>query len=117
MTQAQLPDDGSGSLRVWRVRTAAEPTGAPLVELERAQAAAFYGGDCYLVLYTYHAPTGDNTMLYYWMVSIIYRNLYSLYIAVKRRKDRHCKWIRQTKDLRKCPCTYASISALFSWRK
>lgn len=65
--QAQLPDDGSGALRVWRVRSENE-SGSPLVEVERPQAAAFYDGDCYIVLYTYHAPTGDQTVLYYWMV-------------------------------------------------
>lgn len=61
--QAQLPDDGSGALRAWRVRAG----GA--AELERPQAAVFFADDCFLVLYTYHAPTGDQSILYYWMVS------------------------------------------------
>ncbi|XP_073942119.1 LOW QUALITY PROTEIN: villin like protein quail [Choristoneura fumiferana] len=59
--EAQLPDDGSGALRVWRVRAG----GA--AEVERAQAAVFFAADCFLVLYTYHAPTGDQSILYYWM--------------------------------------------------
>lgn len=68
--QAQLPDDGSGALRVWRVRGEDEAgSGATLAEVERPQAAVFYDQDCYIALYTYHAPTGDQSILYYWMVS------------------------------------------------
>lgn len=74
--QAQLPDDGSGSLRMWRVRRCGmEEDGeneneGVLMEVERPQAAVFYDRDCYIALYTYHAPTGDQTILYYWMVNI-----------------------------------------------
>lgn len=71
--QAQLPDDGSGALRVWRVRRRAsdaeDVNKEALAEVERPQAAVFYDRDCYIVLYTYHAPTGDQTVLYYWMVN------------------------------------------------
>ncbi|KAI8424645.1 hypothetical protein MSG28_003072 [Choristoneura fumiferana] len=52
--EAQLPDDGSGALRVWRVRAG----GA--AEVERAQAAVFFAADCFLGLYTYHAPTATS---------------------------------------------------------
>lgn len=74
--QAQLPDDGSGSLRVWRVRHEDEVVrpndpGASLAELERPQQAVFFDHDCYIALYTYHAPTGDQSMLYYWMVRTV----------------------------------------------
>lgn len=68
--QAQLPDDGSGALRVWRVRRRSEE-GVSLAEVERPQAAVFYDRDCYIALYTYHAPTGDQSILYYWMVTLI----------------------------------------------
>lgn len=67
--QAQLPDDGSGALRVWRVRRRSEEGGS-LAEVERPQAAVFYDRDCYIALYTYHAPTGDQSILYYWMVTL-----------------------------------------------
>lgn len=68
--QAQLPDDGSGALRVWRVKRISEDESA-LVEVERPQAAVFFARDCYIALYTYHAPTGDQSILYYWMVTIV----------------------------------------------
>jgi hypothetical protein len=66
-SQAQLPDDGSGALRMWRVRRCGEQQ-ATLAEVERPQAAIFYSRDCFLALYTYHAPTGEQSILYYWMV-------------------------------------------------
>lgn len=75
--QAQLPDDGSGALRVWRVRRRSEE-GVSLAEVERPQAAVFYDRDCYIALYTYHAPTGDQSILYYWMVKLTsYQRLFS----------------------------------------
>lgn len=55
---------------MWRVRGEGEAgAGGALAEVERPQAAVFYDRDCYLALYTYHAPTGDQSILYYWMVS------------------------------------------------
>ncbi|XP_047545112.1 villin-like protein quail isoform X3 [Vanessa atalanta] len=97
--EAQLPDDGSGSLRVWRV----SPDGA-LCEVERPQQAAFYDQDCYIALYTYHAPTGDQTILYYWMGGSSPNELRNL--GAKEAKDLYTKlarlpiqaWIYQGKE-------------------
>lgn len=106
--EAQLPDDGSGALRVWRVRRrgvdAEDEREPPLAELERPQAAVFYDRDCYIVLYTYHAPTGDQTMLYYWMGGSSPNDLRNL--GAKEAKDLYTKlgrspvqaWVYQGKE-------------------
>lgn len=85
--QTQLPDDGSGALRVWRVRRRIETEAglSVLAEMAHPQAAVFYNKDCYIVLYTYHAPTGDQTILYYWMVS---------YMIVRSIRDTLTTFIR-----------------------
>ncbi|CAB3230585.1 unnamed protein product [Arctia plantaginis] len=106
--EAQLPDDGSGALRVWRVRRretdAEDPNKEPLAEVERPQAAVFYNRDCYIVLYTYHAPTGDQTILYYWMGGSSPNDLRNL--GAKEAKDLYTKlgrfpvqaWVYQGKE-------------------
>ncbi|XP_049887296.1 villin-like protein quail isoform X2 [Pectinophora gossypiella] len=101
--EAQLPDDGSGALRVWRVRRRGEEGGA-LAELERPQNAAFYDRDAYIALYTYHAPTGDQSILYYWMGGSSPNDLRNL--GAKEAKDLYVKlgrlpvqaWIYQGKE-------------------
>ncbi|XP_039764730.1 villin-like protein quail isoform X2 [Pararge aegeria] len=100
--EAQVPDDGSGSLRMWRVRGEAE--GGALQELEKPQTAAFYDQDCYLALYTYHTPTGDQTILYYWMGGSSPNELRNL--GAKEAKDLYIKlgrlpiqaWVYQGKE-------------------
>ncbi|XP_063529437.1 villin-like protein quail [Cydia strobilella] len=95
--EAQLPDDGSGALRVWRVQNG-------LIEVERPQAAVFYDRDCYVVLYTYHAPTGDQSILYYWMGGSSPNDLRNL--GAKEAKDLYNKlgrfpvqaWVYQGKE-------------------
>ncbi|KAL0849509.1 hypothetical protein ABMA28_013786 [Loxostege sticticalis] len=103
--EAQLPDDGSGALRVWRVRGEDEAgSGATLTEVERPQAAVFYDQDCYIALYTYHAPTGDQSILYYWMGGSSPNDLRNL--GAKEAKDLYVKlgrlpvqaWIYQGKE-------------------
>ncbi|XP_072937027.1 villin-like protein quail isoform X2 [Epargyreus clarus] len=104
--EAQLPDDGSGALRMWRVRREEESCAAvpPLQELERPQQAVFFDRDCYLALYTYHAPTGDQTILYYWMGGSSPNDLRNL--GAKEAKDLYLKlgrlpvqaWVYQGKE-------------------
>ncbi|PZC81205.1 hypothetical protein B5X24_HaOG213306 [Helicoverpa armigera] len=106
--EAQLPDDGSGALRVWRVRRrgadAEDVNKEALAEVERPQAAVFYDRDCYIVLYTYHAPTGDQTLLYYWMGGSSPNDLRNL--GAKEAKDLYTKlgrspvqaWVYQGKE-------------------
>ncbi|RVE48750.1 hypothetical protein evm_006524, partial [Chilo suppressalis] len=101
--EAQLPDDGSGALRMWRVHRSDESEVA-LMEVERPQAAVFYSRDCYLALYTYHAPTGEHSILYYWMGGSSPNDLRNL--GAIEAKDLHIKlgrlpiqaWIHQGKE-------------------
>ncbi|KAF2978921.1 hypothetical protein EK904_008531 [Melospiza melodia maxima] len=46
--QQKMVDDGSGEVEVWRVEN------NELVPVEKKWLGHFYGGDCYLVLYTYY---------------------------------------------------------------
>ena len=41
------------------------------VELERKYVGQMYGGDCYVILYTYTARGRENHIVYYWLVSSI----------------------------------------------
>ncbi|CAG9098024.1 unnamed protein product [Plutella xylostella] len=130
--RTQLPDDGSGALRVWRVRHVTSPddttmTSPPdhsvtssqdrsvtssleerpagaLVDVPQPQAAVFFDRDCYIVLYTYHAPTGDQSILYYWMGGSSPNDLRNL--GAKEAKDLYVKlgrlpvqaWVYQGKE-------------------
>ncbi|XP_013168344.1 PREDICTED: villin-like protein quail [Papilio xuthus] len=104
--EAQVPDDGSGSLRMWRVQRADEPAvpAAALAEVERPQHAVFYDQDCYIALYTYHAPTGEQSVLYYWMGGSSPNELRDL--GAKEAKDLYVKlgrlpvqaWVYQGKE-------------------
>ncbi|XP_053607854.1 villin-like protein quail isoform X3 [Plodia interpunctella] len=100
--EAQLPDDGSGALRVWRVHVADDDS--TLIEVERPQAAVFYDQDCYIALYTYHAPIGDQSILYYWIGGSSPNDLRNL--GAKEAKDLYTKlgrlpvqaWVYQGKE-------------------
>ncbi|CAK1544199.1 unnamed protein product [Leptosia nina] len=104
--EAQVPDDGSGALRMWRVRREeeCERERSALQELERPQQAVFYDRDCYIALYTYHAPTGDQTILYYWMGGSSPNDLKNL--GAKEARDLYTKlgrlpiqaWVYQGKE-------------------
>ncbi|XP_038211543.1 villin-like protein quail [Zerene cesonia] len=104
--EAQVPDDGSGALRMWRVRREeeCEHERSALQELERPQQAVFYDRDCYIALYTYHAPTGDQTILYYWMGGSSPNDLRNL--GAKEARDLYIKlgrlpiqaWVYQGKE-------------------
>ncbi|CAH4013427.1 unnamed protein product [Pieris brassicae] len=104
--ETQVPDDGSGALRMWRVRREEEidRERSALQELERPQQAVFYDRDCYIALYTYHTPTGDQTILYYWMGGSSPNDLRNL--GVKEAKDLYTKlgrlpiqaWVYQGKE-------------------
>ncbi|XP_068805018.1 villin-1 isoform X2 [Struthio camelus] len=58
--QQKMVDDGSGEAEVWRVE------GQELVPVEKRWLGHFYGGDCYLVLYTYHVGPKVNRIIYIW---------------------------------------------------
>ncbi|NXV47827.1 VILI protein, partial [Uria aalge] len=58
--QQKMVDDGSGEVEVWRVEN------QELVPVEKKWLGHFYGGDCYLVLYTYTVGPKVNRIIYLW---------------------------------------------------
>ncbi|NXU99268.1 VILI protein, partial [Cettia cetti] len=58
--QQKMVDDGSGEVEVWRVEN------NELVPVEKKWLGHFYGGDCYLVLYTYFVGPKVNRIIYIW---------------------------------------------------
>ncbi|NXJ73963.1 VILI protein, partial [Trogon melanurus] len=58
--QQKMVDDGSGEVEVWRVEN------GELVPVEKRWLGHFYGGDCYLVLYTYYVGPKLNRIIYIW---------------------------------------------------
>ncbi|KAG9491613.1 hypothetical protein GDO78_000237 [Eleutherodactylus coqui] len=58
--QERMVDDGSGSVEVWRIEN------LELVPVECEWYGFFYGGDCYLVLYTYQVNKKPHYILYIW---------------------------------------------------
>ncbi|KAF1585309.1 Villin-1, partial [Eudyptes moseleyi] len=58
--QQKMVDDGSGEVEVWRVEN------QELVPVEKRWLGHFYGGDCYLVLYTYFVGPKVNRIIYLW---------------------------------------------------
>ncbi|XP_047405100.1 advillin isoform X2 [Sciurus carolinensis] len=58
--QERMVDDGSGKVEVWRIEN------LELVPVERQWHGFFYGGDCYLVLYTYEVNRKPHYILYIW---------------------------------------------------
>ncbi|XP_064290876.1 villin-1 [Passer domesticus] len=58
--QQKMVDDGSGEVEVWRVED------NELVPVEKKWLGHFYGGDCYLVLYTYYVGPKVNRIIYIW---------------------------------------------------
>uniref|UniRef100_A0A4W3GZS1 Gelsolin-like domain-containing protein n=1 Tax=Callorhinchus milii TaxID=7868 RepID=A0A4W3GZS1_CALMI len=58
----RMVDDGSGKLEIWRIED---------LELEPVDPKTyghFYGGDCYLVLYTYMKGHKPAYIIYFWQV-------------------------------------------------
>uniref|UniRef100_A0A8C6S177 Advillin n=1 Tax=Nannospalax galili TaxID=1026970 RepID=A0A8C6S177_NANGA len=58
--QERMVDDGNGKVEVWRIEN------LELVPVERQWYGFFYGGDCYLVLYTYEVNGKPQYILYIW---------------------------------------------------
>ncbi|XP_057680934.1 villin-1 isoform X2 [Corythoichthys intestinalis] len=58
--QQRMVDDGSGDIKVWRIEN------LELAEVEPRSYGQFYGGDCYLVLYTYRVSNREQHILYMW---------------------------------------------------
>ncbi|XP_035271568.1 scinderin like a [Anguilla anguilla] len=58
--QHGMVDDGSGKVQVWRIE------GGEKVEVGPATYGHFYGGDCYLILYSYRLGGGEKHIIYIW---------------------------------------------------
>ncbi|XP_035204761.1 gelsolin, cytoplasmic-like [Stegodyphus dumicola] len=54
-----MPDDGSGNVEIWRVEN------FDIVPVDHAQYGIFFGGDSYIVKYTYQ-KNGEQCILYFW---------------------------------------------------
>ncbi|XP_062841363.1 villin-1 [Trichomycterus rosablanca] len=59
--QERMVDDASGEVQVWRIEH------LELQEVPPSMYGQFYGGDCYLVLYTYHKANKPQYVLYMWL--------------------------------------------------
>ncbi|KAL2090564.1 hypothetical protein ACEWY4_012827 [Coilia grayii] len=58
--QERMVDDGSGTVEIWRIEN------LELVAVEPQWHGYFYGGDCYLILYTYNVNNKKHYILYIW---------------------------------------------------
>ncbi|XP_062047778.1 villin-1 [Lepus europaeus] len=58
--QQKMVDDGSGDVEVWRIEN------LELVPVESRWLGHFFGGDCYLLLYTYLIGEKKHYLLYIW---------------------------------------------------
>ncbi|XP_045152839.1 villin-1 [Echinops telfairi] len=58
--QQKMVDDGSGEVQMWRIED------LELVPVESKWLGHFYGGDCYLLLYTYLIGEKQHYLLYIW---------------------------------------------------
>uniref|UniRef100_A0A8C8SIQ7 Advillin n=1 Tax=Pelusios castaneus TaxID=367368 RepID=A0A8C8SIQ7_9SAUR len=58
--QERMVDNGEGKVEVWRIEN------LELVPVEQRWHGFFYGGDCYLVLYTYAVNHKPRYILYIW---------------------------------------------------
>ncbi|XP_069795373.1 scinderin-like [Narcine bancroftii] len=58
--QYNMVDDGSGKVQIWRI----EKLGKQPVD--HSLYGQFYGGDCYIILYTYKLGAKDHHLIYTW---------------------------------------------------
>uniref|UniRef100_A0A8C9T713 Scinderin like b n=1 Tax=Scleropages formosus TaxID=113540 RepID=A0A8C9T713_SCLFO len=58
--QHGMVDDGSGKVQIWRVE------GGDKVAVDPATYGQFFGGDCYLILYTYKQGGKEQHIIYTW---------------------------------------------------
>ncbi|XP_054458260.1 scinderin like a [Anoplopoma fimbria] len=60
VAQHGMVDDGSGKVKIWRVE------GGDKVPVDPSTYGQFYGGDCYLVLYSYNTGGREKHIIYTW---------------------------------------------------
>ncbi|XP_076459469.1 advillin-like isoform X2 [Babylonia areolata] len=59
--ETQMVDDGSGKVEVWRVED------FDLKLMDQSRYGEFFGGDCYVIQYTYQVQGRENYIIYYWL--------------------------------------------------
>ena len=59
----KLPDDGRGDVTIYRIDTGNRQN--ELVEISRDDYGAFYGGDCYIIVYSNKKTKVER--IYYWL--------------------------------------------------
>jgi hypothetical protein len=55
-----LIDDGTGSVQIWRIEN------FDMVPLDERLYGQFFGGDSYVILYTYKVNRKENYIVYFW---------------------------------------------------
>lgn len=62
------PDDGTGKTEIYRVEN------FELAPVDPAAHGMFFGGDSYVIKYTYTVNGREKYIIYFWQVCDIYRN-------------------------------------------
>ena len=60
------PDDGSGTLEIYRVEN------FELAALDPSAYGMFFGGDSYVIKYTYNVKGQDRYVIYFWQVGNLF---------------------------------------------
>ena len=61
--EEKMFDAGDGKIDIWRVEN------FKLVPQPKELLGTFFGGDCYVILYTYQKDKREYYLIYYWLVS------------------------------------------------
>ena len=70
-------DDGNGKIDIWRVED------FRLVPQPKELHGTFFGGDCYVILYTYLKDRRECYIVYYWLVRIlVFCNILYIYFKI-----------------------------------
>lgn len=56
-----LVDDGTGTVEIWRIED------FEMVPLDKSLYGQFFGGDSYVILYTYLVNGKENYIVYFWL--------------------------------------------------
>ncbi|CAL1537095.1 unnamed protein product [Lymnaea stagnalis] len=59
--ETQMVDDGTGKVEIWRIEN------FEMVPIESVHYGEFYGGDCYVIFYTYTVQGREAYIIYYWL--------------------------------------------------
>lgn len=68
-----LVDNGSGQVQIWRIED------FEMAPLEEPLYGQFFGGDSYVILYTYLVNNKENWIIYFWQGQVRQLSLLSLY--------------------------------------